>query len=138
MNWEEGQIKQPTYAATPGNVTKTLSPGAFKKWKVLYGIVVLTTDATVANRNPKIDIKDAGGNLLTANIQLTANVTASTTGYLTLLPLSAVSGVTINQSYISFGGDLILNGTDTMIISIVNGVAGDSHIGRFRVIELPA
>lgn len=139
MRWEEGQIKTITISATAGNVTTDETPGATKKWKILYAYFSLVTDATVADRTFNIYITDSSNNPLTGNVYSAAHV-ASTTKYYNISPWN-ISGTnfTVAGNSVTYGmRELIISGTDKMRIGISNGVAGDSYSGRIKVIELPA
>lgn len=142
MRWEDGEIKTITISATAGNVTSSKSPGASKKWKILYGRIVLVNDATVANRNLNVTLYNTGGTKIGYDAYAT-NLAASATGYYVIHGIHGTAQGNANTTswatadfYLS-GGDCIISGTDKIQFSVANGVAGDSYSGTLHVIELP-
>ena len=140
MNWEEGEVKTITIAATAGNVATTKTPGAGKKWKLLYGRILLTCDATVTNRYIQINITTTGHGAVLAAVSGTTAITASQSkdfGYLPILPINSTVPCPISN-FSQAPLDFIVSGTDEIYTIISGGVVGDSYSGYLKVIELPA
>ena len=132
-----GTLVTERVSATAGNVDTDLTPGSDVRWRLLYGFMQITTDATAATRQISLKITD-GSNTL-AILGGTASISASKTGSLTL---AGVGGLTndftpgLTSSPDSYGqvdpNSLIIEGDDTFNISVSSGQAGDSYNGRFR------
>lgn len=139
MRWEDGEYITKTIASTNGNVATTLSPGTYRKWKVLYGRIKLICDATVANRQIVVAITDSGGNYLTGYIR-TGNITASATDYETLYPdyENVATGAVDDAGHKIRSDNWVICGTDRLRITITAGVAGDQYSGYIKIVELPA
>ena len=135
MNWEDGQVKTKT-GSCAGNATISLSPGAGRKWLVIYGWIKIVCDATVANRNTILQITTSGGTDLTY-VATSPNVTASNSYTWRLIPISGYVTVTI-QPGIFTNNVMVVNGTDKLYITTAAGVAGDAVTCSITVIELPA
>jgi hypothetical protein len=141
--FQGGAIRRITIAATAGNVATNLTPagGAFKnkRWRVLRGYLLLTCDATVANRNFGINITDGTHNLQALGIS--AVIVATQTGYVSFgEPVTA----NLNWTVTPDGGSVrcsfnitncYLEGADAINIYVNGGVAGDSYAGYVEVLE---
>ena len=136
MNWEEGQIRTLTGTGA-GNANISISPGAYKKWKLMYGFIKIVCDATVANRTVKFRVADASNVILT-NTMLSGAVTASATLSVYVEGAPSQYMATVTNESTGMVKEFIVQGTDKFYISITNGVAGDVVTYNLRVIELPA
>jgi len=123
-------------AATGGDVTTNLSPGAGKRWKILYGMLTITTDGTVANRQIQVRIMSP-----TALIHhLMESATRAATGTLAMhfgMGRDGQIGGTLGYTgvnYIPFQ-EFEIQGTEQFRIYITAGVAGDSYSGEVMIEE---
>ena len=129
-----GTLKTITIAATAGNVITNKSPGAGKRWVVLYGNVVLVTDATVADRRINSIITDGTNTLVL--LPTTNVIAASLTRTVDFFHGLVLSGAVLQGNFAWSAEGMILEGADQFRISITSGVAGDSYSGRMRVLEI--
>lgn len=124
--------------ATAGNVSKDFTSEftGNKPWQILYGQVVLTTDATVANRRVLLKILDSTGAVVFdthAGAVVAASATAQHHEFL--------QGIYRETSFVGsalqvpIGHDFIIPAGWTLRISIENGVAGDSYTAQFMAVE---
>lgn len=111
-----------------GNVATTLTSSDSQLKKVLYGQVVLTTDATVANRRVILSILDEAGDVV-IDLHAAAVVAASTSSQ----HHEFLQGIYRETSFIG-GAIQVPIPTDCLVppgyslkVSIENGVAGDSY-----------
>lgn len=120
---------------TAGNVATTLTPGAGKRWLLLYGRLSLSTDATVANRNLRIQIRTSAGSVL----YRFPNGVVTPAGGATALGLIGNpyfdNAVRWEDATISVQG-IIIDQTDQLYIDVNNGVAGDGYGGSIIVLEI--
>lgn len=122
-----------------GNATTTFTVGNSVRYKVLYGSVDLTTDATVANRRVVLKALASDSTVL-FNLQAGAVTTASTSNslheYGPGLPreTSAVSSSLLTP----IPSELIIPTGGSLTISVTSGVAGDAYEADFLVEQLPA
>ncbi len=142
LTFPGGQLKTVAIGATAGNSDIDFSPGSLKRWRVLYGAISLTTDGTVANRTFRVKVYPEF--TYTFNVGTSSeNIPASTTGSLTFGGLFSANNRNFTNGGFSgypafFALDpesMILEGSDVLRISIINGVAGDSFSGFIRVLE---
>lgn len=140
MNWEDGQIKAVTIAATAGTANADKSPGAYKKWKIIAGAITLVNDATVANRNLILATYNETPTLDGQIYFTMPNLAASATGYYYIKRSATCDTGSTNggTAYIVIPDGLIINKTGFLRISVGTGKAGDSFSGVLTVIELPA
>lgn len=141
LTYPGGELKTITIAATPGGTTTNKTPGARKRWIILYGKLYLDTDGTAANRRIVVNITD-GTNIILNLGRSSADVTAN---QLSGLVFGSFAGVPVNWEVGESGLDLrsvvpidnlIIEGADEFRISIASGQAGDSYSGYIRVLEL--
>lgn len=128
-------FRQLSEGATAGNVVTSFSPRTGKSMSVLYGQVVLTTDATVANRRVVFSIVSDDGSTVVSDFHSGAVVPASSTAF----HHEFMQGIFRETSFI---GDAIQvpipinckvpNGW-TIKVTVENGVAGDSYTTQFLV-----
>ena len=120
--------------ATAGNVDRSFTPRTGKNMQVIYGQVVLTTDATVANRRVILQVLDDDSNVV-VDMHSGAVVTASSTNQ----HHEFMQGIYRETSFI---GDAIqvpipmqcvIPSTWSLNITIENGQAGDSYTCEFLV-----
>jgi len=122
-----------TIAATAGNAGTTVTVPANGMYKLMYGQINLTTDATVTNRRVVLHARDSDDNVL-VDIHSGDVVTAS----LTNQHHEFMQGVYRETSFI--GGalqipipvDLWIQGGDDIYVDVDAGVAGDSFSGYLR------
>jgi len=131
-----GKLKTVTVSAAAGNVTTNKSPGAGKRWLLLYGILTLVNGIAVANRFITIYLTD-GTNILTCFLRNNTAFTASQTGIIHYSNVvEHIGASSVEQANVALGNQIILEGSDQLRIIIVNGQAGDSYSGFFRVLEI--
>lgn len=139
LTFPGGKLRTITIPATAGNVVTNLTPGTRKRWIVLYGITKLDTDGTAADRYTRLEITD-GTNVL-HNLMLQNAVIANQLGYIFLGPGEIAGSATLGaalgnvNTYFSVKA-FIIEGTDTLRITVGGGVVGDSYSGYIRVLEL--
>ena len=125
-------------ASVAGNVTTTFECPTNGKWKILYGYVTLTTDATIANRWVRMGPFEADGT--TKNLCLCAGkeVVASQTG----VEFSFMQGIYRETAFINnviqvpIASDLIVVGGELLKVLIENGVAGDAYSVRIKIRDM--
>lgn len=123
-------------AATAGNVNRDFSFSGINPWQILYGQVVLTTDATVANRRVKLQVLDESSNLV-FDVHSGATVPASQT----LQHHEFMQGIYRETSFVGsalqvpIGHQMLLTNEWTLRITIENGQAGDSYTCNFLALE---
>lgn len=125
--------------ALAGNyVLTTYAPGDRKRL-LLTLRVALTTDATVANRQIQVQLYDGALGILLSETIIGQNIAASTTGYLTLGAIAALSGATVSSGdYATILPDKWWLSPDVGIrITILNGVAGDAYLVEGYYKEMP-
>lgn len=135
-----GTLKTLTISATAGNVVTNLSPGAGKRWVLMYGRLTLVADANAANRVITAQITDDTNILLnlTKSIAITASQThdASFARRIGVISSSAIGTAKGDESHHELPEGPI-EGSDQFRITITAGLAGDSYSGFFRVLEVP-
>lgn len=122
-----------TISTTAGNVVTNLSPGAGKKWIVLFGRITLTTNGTVVNRYLEIRYTDgtnitnmvAQGNVQTAG--LTNNYSFGT---------RVINTDHGDNDYMLLNNLPLFEGADQFRIAVMNGVAGDNYSGFVVILEV--
>lgn len=140
LSYPGGQLKTITIAATAGNVTTAKTPGAFKRWVILYGTLFLDTDANPGNRRFNLRIEDPT-NVLSYLGAMDTPVVGNETGAVDFGIISDVSNwiggrpAVDSASFFSVK-NAIIEGADELVIDVTNGLAGDSYSGFFRVLEL--
>ena len=124
--------------ATAGDVVVNLSPGAGKRWIVLFGRVTLVADGNAANR--LITFTTTDGTNTTSDIGYNSTaITASQTKSVTITSKSMTgqgAGLT-DLAILGLPIPCILEGLDQLHIAIAAGVAGDSYTGWIVVLEMP-
>lgn len=121
-------------AATAGNANMDFAVPAQKGYRVCYGQVVLTTDATVANRRVVLSLLDAAGAAV-LDSHAGAVVAASQTSQ----HHEFLQGIYRETSFVGgalqipIGQDVYLLPGWKLRVAIENGVAGDSFTGKFMV-----
>ena len=127
--------RQLTASATAGNVDTDFTPRTGKSMQVKYGQVVLTTDATVANRRVVVQVLGEDGSSVIADFHTGAVVAASATTQ----HHEFMQGIFRETSFI--GGAIqvpipvncIIPNGYTFRVTVENGVAGDSYTTNFLV-----
>lgn len=121
-----------------GNVDTDFTVPANGRWRVLYGRVVLTTDATVANRWVRPGAYQDDGTTRKICLCAGKEQTASQTAY----EYSIMQGVYRETAFINsviqvpMANDLILEPGEVLKVSIENGVAGDSYEVHWVVADI--
>lgn len=129
-------LKKLNGTATAGNANKDFVVGADDVQRILYGQVVLTTDATAANRRVIFRILDDSSNTVT-DIHSGATVPASQS----LQHHEFMQGIFRETAFVGTALqvpipiDCCLLPSWTLRIFIENGVAGDSFTCNFVVDE---
>ena len=129
-----------TASSVAGNVNTDFT--ADGDMEILYGHVVLTTDATVANRTVEIVVIDDAGTPATfADFHSGSVVTASSSNYHhDILP-----GIFRETSFLTTGASniqlpvprrFIIPSGYGLRVTVDNGVAGDSYNANFVAISL--
>lgn len=140
LTYPGGKLLDVIIAATAGNVVTNKSPGALKRWLVLYGVVSLTADGNAANRI--ITLRLTNGTSVIHNIGFAAAITAGQTGALdigrAIESQSGLYGATTGSlsGYLGIGDGYVIEGDDQIRVLIGAGLAGDSYEATFRVLEL--
>jgi hypothetical protein len=131
-----GKRSNEAIPATAGNAVYNLSPPSGKRWLVLRGRITLVNDATVANRQIRIEVTD--GTNITEVIGRGSAIAGSATGHLSIGELNYQKGVTVGHAddYIGLNPPVLLEDADQLRITIDAGVVGDSYTGHFVVLEL--
>ena len=126
------EIELKNGAATAGNADTSYTVPAQEKRKLLYGQVVLTTNATVANRRVKVQIRDASDNVI-IDFHSGAVVAASQSNQ----HHEFMQGIYRETSFVGdalqvpIGHDLIMSAGWDVNVTIENGQAGDSYVPTF-------
>lgn len=130
------QLLEPVFAATAGNATKTYTNDTGEAVEILFGNVVLVTDATVANRLVSLLAKNSAGNLLT-EVRAGAAVTASLTAAISYHSATNRETALVNNSLqVPLPDKFVIPPAGTLTVSVAAGVAGDSFSGRFLARKL--
>jgi hypothetical protein len=123
-------MKKIEIGATAGNVVTNKAAGTGWRHILLYGIVQLVADATVATRKIRVSITDGTNAVYYAAVS--AGITAGLTGLLSFGP-SETSANFATAVYVDkpfFEGDMQLR------VDIEGGVAGDSYTAIIYVLEV--
>ena len=129
-------IKHEAITATAGNANADITAPDDIMYKVLYGQIVLVTDATVANRRVLIQVIDASSNVI-FDVHAGAVQAASLTYH-----YEAMQGVYRETSVAGLAlqfpmpKDFIIPEGYSLRIDVENGVAGDSYTGDFIIDEV--
>lgn len=115
-------------AATAGNVVYSYTVPAGYSLKLAYGHILLTTDATVANRRVKVGLYDSAGVLIT-DIHAGATVPASQTDqHMELMQgIYRETALTAGTLQVPIPRDWQGDPGETFRITVDAGVAGDSY-----------
>lgn len=111
-----------------GNVATTITSKDTQENSFLYGQIIVTTDATVANRRLIIAVLDESGNIIT-DMHAGAVVTASTSNQHHELMQGIFRETTFvgNALQVPVPQDFIIPPGYSFKLSIEGGVAGDSY-----------
>ena len=107
--------------AVAGNVVTTLTVPAGERWLLLNGNIVLTTDATVANRIPRLKVQDV---LNVTKITIPAQIQAASLGPSTY---SWTQTVSVTDKTVNALGLQILDAGEDVVFYIFAGQAGDAY-----------
>jgi hypothetical protein len=122
------RIRVERVTGTAGNVNLTLTPDHGKTGQVHYAQIVLTTDATAANRRVIMSILDPDDNVL-IDVHAGATVPANSTGF----HLEFMQGIFRETSFIDDALQvpipmmMIVPPDHKVQITVQNGQAGDSY-----------
>lgn len=122
------RIRTEVVTGVAGDVVTALSPTTGKTGQVVYAQVVLTTDATAANRRLLFGVKDPDGNLLIDSHSGAVVVASATAQH-----HSCMQGVYRETAFIGdsiqipIPYDMIVPNGGTVTVTIENGQAGDSY-----------
>jgi hypothetical protein len=137
LTYPGGKLLNLAVAATAGNVATNKSPGAGKRWVILYGRITIVCDGNAADRAVIFAKKNAAGTQLDPGAHNATNYTAGQTRTIAF-DNSFIGDEKDNDlfsnSVVTFGG--IVEGTDNLNITVSGGLAGDSYSGNMRVLEL--
>jgi len=129
-----GTLQTETIGATAGNVVFNATPGASKRWVLLFGKIILVAHATAGNRAIRVQLTD-GTSVLVEYYQ-TPDITSGQTRVLNLagqgMDAGNLSGV---NDYIQSIGYAVIEGADQFRIVVGGGIAADSYSGFLRVME---
>lgn len=132
-----GVIKVKT-ASGAGNAVVSISPGAGKRWRVLFGEAKYVADATVASRQMILKTDDGTTTNFDFGTHTTA-IAASETKYVGISSRPASKSIT--ETYIgewAIPPLLVLEGSDRLLLAAAtNGQAGDTQSLRVVVLEMP-
>lgn len=124
-----------TVPATAGNVVYSFTNTNKFPIKMLYGELVLTTNATVANRLPKLGLYDPDGNLF-MEVAVGASITASLTTRLKYLPgIYRETSIINGAIQVPIPDQAVIPAGWSVKIAITNGQAGDSYTAGFMTAE---
>lgn len=118
-----------------GDVDTTYTVPANTTWRVLYGYVKLTTDATVANRWVRVGLFSADGTSKKLCNCSGKEVAASSSNQ----EHAFMQGIYRETSFINgliqvpLGQDAIVTAGQKVVTTIENGVAGDSYDVRLTL-----
>jgi len=128
-----------TFLNIPGTAERTIECPDERIYDLLFGRVILTCDATVADRTIYMDVIDVDGNVLFRSPESPA-ITASQTRAIDVWfgsgspGLAAVIHAASEIAIIALPR-IILTPGDFLRFYIGNGVAGDTYAGAFRILE---
>lgn len=120
-------------AATAGNVVTDFTAPSNKAYELLYGQVVLTTNATVANRRVILSVVSGSDTII--DFHAGAVVTASSTSqhHEFMQGIFRETSFVGNALQVPFGQSTIIQEGWKFRITIENGVAGDSYTANIVV-----
>lgn len=126
-----------TFDATAGNVVATVTNGTFETLEILFGEILVTTDATVANRQIRLSLYDPDGALFMSvhpGAAITASLTAVNVGY--FQGIYRETSIIDNALQVPLPMKATVQSGWSMKAQLVNGVAGDSFSGKFYAREV--
>lgn len=111
-------------AAGNANIDFVVPPST--QWRVLYGKVLVTTDATVANRYIRLDMRDGNESVMDfhSGAAIAASQTAQHIGF--MQGIFRETAFVDGALQVPIGLDARLLSGWTLRVYAVNGVAGDS------------
>lgn len=131
------ETQQLAATGAAGNVNTDFTFTGINPWQVVYGRVVLTTDATVANRRVIIQSLDSANKVL---FEMQASVThpaSQTDENHEYLPGVGREAAEINNTLLlPIPKKWMFIATQKLRVSINAGVAGDSYEADFSAIEI--
>lgn len=123
------EFRTVTIPATAGDVVTHIVVPAGRRYKLLYGRLVLVCGIAVANRQQNIYLDDGAGNELT-KLPSGAITTASQTKSFVIGPVSFNSGgVIVDDAFVGINETFKAPNPCIFQVRVVNGVAGDSYSG---------
>lgn len=115
--------------AKAGNATYTLTPPANRRYEIVRARIAITCDATVANRNIKVKVQDGSGNSLGPTMTGTT-VTATNSAKFAIAPAAAApygGSWSEDDAVFYLSQPIELSGAQCLVITVLNGVVGDSY-----------
>lgn len=117
--------------ATAGNVEYSVTNNNPYPLQMLFGELTLVTDATVANRQPKLGLYDPSGNLFMETV-IGTNITASLTTKLKYLQgIYRETAIVNGAIQVPIPNEAVIPAKWSIRITVVNGAAGDSYTAKF-------
>lgn len=135
-NSSEIVIKSATSVA--GNASTTFTVPNHKRWKVLYAQMVLTTDATVANRQVRMRLLDSSSTLVfDAHAGTVQTASATSQHYEFMQGVYRETSFIDSALQVPIPIDSYLQQKQKVQFTVSAGVAGDSYSIYLVVMELP-
>ena len=140
--WSKNQYYHTHTATIDGTSSVSISPGVNWKLKILHGTLTLSNDATVANRNPRIQLQDSQGNQLSAIIRTNTAITASETktvaldNHLLTGDYTDIGILKSDHAIIPIPFKVIYH-NDKLYIDVSLGKAGDVLTSRISYLKVP-
>ena len=134
LTFPGGQVKDIEITATAGNDPFPITPGDYTTYILEYVRLSLTTDGTVANRLPYLQLENSSGDRVFTSYW--AGPTTAGVTYTTLFSsgFNAVgAGYGVFENFQAPIPQLIIKSDDVLSVVIYAGVAGDSYTGNIRV-----
>jgi hypothetical protein len=125
-----------TGAATAGNANMDFVVPVNVRWRILYGKVLITTDAIVANRFIRMDmLNQAGASIMDfhAGTAVTASQTSQHCGF--MQGIYRETAFVDSALQVPLGHDARLLSLWTLRVYVGGGVAGDSFSATIMVDE---
>ena len=113
-----------------GTVVTTLTVPTGKKWVLLNARLVVTTDATVTNRIPRIRKDDVANDTIINILATTQTASLGPISYYWTQNVSA-TGVIVNALGLQFAEE-----NEDVILYLANGQAGDSYDYYLEYLEV--
>jgi len=127
-------LRQLSAGAVAGNVNTDFAVGSEDNRKVLYGHVILSTDATVASRRVIVQVLDASSNLIfDAHSGTTVSASTADQHHAFMQGIYRETSFIGSSLQVPIPIDMALLPGWTLRVNIENGQAGDSYDVEFVV-----